>query len=139
MVSALYEIYGYRDLQSIGSRAGYEAFFFGLKNFGAMGKAASDMINTTGQRKLFFIGLRDMSNMFNSVSDQKATVADQDTEIIWRVSRCPFCGLCETQKPLGHYYMGNFHGLMDWIDNTQREIKVKEVSCIAMGDPEGVF
>lgn len=136
---ALSDIYGDRGLQSLGRRAGYEAFFFGLKNFGAMGKAARAMINTAGQRKRYFIGLRYLSNMFNSLSDQKTTVEDADGEIIWRVTRCPFCGLCEREKPQGHYYMGNFHGLFNWIDNNQAEIKVKETSCMAMGDAEGVF
>lgn len=130
---ALEEMYGPRGGRGLALRAGRASFAQGLKNFGALagvGDLAFKVLPLPAKLKL---GVPSLAKIFTQVSDQKSTVSETDTEILYTMKPCPVCYGRKSDKPMCHAGAGLVQEGLKWLSGGH-EFKVYEKDCIACGN-----
>lgn len=130
---ALEEMYGARGGRGLAQRAGRASFAQGLRNFGALagaGDLAFKVLPLVAKLKL---GIPAMAKVFSTVSDQKSTVSETDTEYIYSMKPCPVCFGRKSDKPMCYAGLGLLQEGLKWVSGGH-EFKVHERECIACGD-----
>lgn len=130
---ALEEMYGPRGGRGLALRAGRASFSQGLKNFGALagvGDLAFKVLPLPAKLKL---GVPSMAKIFSQVSDQKSTVSETDTEILYTMKPCPVCYGRTSDKPMCHAGAGLLQEGLKWVSGGH-EFKVYEKDCIGCGN-----
>ncbi|MGQ0602772.1 MAG: V4R domain-containing protein [Anaerolineales bacterium] len=130
---ALEEMYGARGGRGLAQRAGRASFSQGLRNFGALagaGDLAFKVLPLVAKLKL---GIPAMAKVFSTVSDQKSTVTETDTEYIYSMKPCPVCYGRKSDKPMCYAGLGLLQEGLKWVSGGH-EFKVHERECIACGD-----
>ena len=129
---ALEEMYGPRGGRGLALRAGRASFSQGLRNFGALagvGDLAFKVLPLTAKLKL---GVPAMAKIFSQVSDQKSTVTETATEILYSMKPCPVCYGRKSDKPMCHAGAGLLQEGLKWVSGGH-EFKVYEKECIGCG------
>ena len=129
---ALEEIYGPRGGRGLALRAGRASFAQGLRNFGALagvGDLAFKVLPLGAKLKL---GVPAMAKIFSQVSDQKSTVTEAGTEILYTMKPCPVCYGRKSDKPMCHAGAGLLQEGLKWVSGGH-EFKVYESECIGCG------
>ncbi len=130
---ALEEMYGARGGRGLAQRAGRASFAQGLRNFGALagaGDLAFKVLPLTAKLK---IGIPAMAKVFSTVSDQRSTVSETDTEYHYIMSPCPVCWGRKSEKPMCYAAVGLLQEGLKWVSGGH-EFKVYETKCIGVGD-----
>ncbi len=130
---ALEEMYGPRGGRGLALRAGRASFAQGLRNFGALagvGDLAFKVLPLGAKLKL---GVPAMAKIFSQVSDQKSTVSETDTEILYSMKPCPVCYGRKSDKPMCHAGAGLLQEGLKWVSGGH-EFKVYESECIGCGN-----
>jgi hypothetical protein len=130
---ALEEMYGARGGRGLAQRAGRASFAQGLRNFGALagaGDLAFKVLPLVAKLKL---GIPAMAKVFSTVSDQKSSVTETDTEYLYSMKPCPVCYGRKSDKPMCYAGLGLLQEGLKWVSGGH-EFKVHERECIACGD-----
>ena len=130
---ALEEMYGPRGGRGLALRAGRASFAQGLRNFGALAGAGDLAFKVLPLAAKLKIGVPAMAKIFSQVSDQKSSVEETDTEIIYTMKPCPVCYGRKSDKPMCHAGAGLLQEGLKWLSGGH-EFKVYESKCIGCGD-----
>lgn len=130
---ALEEMYGPRGGRGLALRAGRASFAQGLRNFGALAGAGDLAFKVLPLGAKLKIGVPAMAKIFSQVSDQKSSVEDTDTDIIYTMKPCPVCYGRKSDKPMCHAGAGLLQEGLKWLSGGH-EFKVYESKCIGCGD-----
>jgi hypothetical protein len=130
---ALEEMYGPRGGRGLAQRAGRASFAQGLRNFGALAGAGDLAFKVLPLAAKLKLGIPAMAKVFSSVSDQKSTVEETETEFLYTMKPCPVCWGRKSDKPMCHAGAGLLQEGLKWVSGGH-EFKVYESKCIGCGD-----
>ena len=130
---ALEEMYGARGGRGLAQRAGRASFAQGLRNFGALAGAGDLAFKVLPLGAKLKLGIPAMAKVFSTVSDQKSTVEETETEYFYKMKPCPVCYGRKSEKPMCYAGLGLLQEGLKWVSGGH-EFKVYEKSCIACGD-----
>jgi hypothetical protein len=130
---ALEEMYGARGGRGLAQRAGRASFSQGLRNFGALAGAGDLAFKVLPLGAKLKLGIPAMAKVFSTVSDQKSTVQETETEYTYTMRPCPVCYGRKSEKPMCYAGIGLLQEGLKWVSGGH-EFKVYERSCIACGD-----
>ena len=134
---AFWDMYGPRGARVFATRAGEQSFNDGLKSFGSVAKAAQASMRIGSLEKRMSVGLGVFARFFNTVSDQKVAVSQDEENWYWHIEVCPMCAGRTSDRPVCHLAGGVLQAAFAWASGGQR-IRVTPTQCISMGAEEGV-
>jgi hypothetical protein len=135
---ALEEIMGPRGGRGMALRAGRLCFSAGLTVFGPLAGVTSVAFSMLPLSEKIKAGLPAIAFVFNTFSDQKTVVQEQDDHFVYVIKKCPLCWGRKTDKPCGQAAIGLLQESLRWVSGGQ-EFDVEETACIGMGAEEGTF
>lgn len=135
---ALEEMYGPRGGRTLALRAGRAAFDAALKNFGMMAGVGDLAFKVLPLSAKLRVGIPAMARIFSQISDQRSTVEDAGSELVYTIHRCPTCWGRKGDKPLCHAGAGLLLEALKWVSGGH-EFRVVETQCVAVGDPVCVY
>jgi len=113
--------------------AGRMCFKGGLKSFGGLAGFSQSSLGfqVFPLNIKLKLGLQATAITFNTFSDQLTEVKALDDSYLYTIHRCPACWGQHTDKPACSMAAGLLAAGLNWI--TQREYRVTETACIAVG------
>ncbi len=132
--TALEKLYGPRGGQGVALRAGRASFKYGLREFGPMLGLTDLAFRLLPLSEKLYVGSGLFADIFNQFSDQRVSVADQESKIVWRIDRCPICWGRQSDTPVCHLAVGILQEALYWV-SSGKYFCVEEIGCIACGDP----
>ncbi|NDJ55332.1 MAG: protein kinase [Chloroflexi bacterium] len=135
-IFAIYQVYGSRGARSVGRWAGKRSFFLGLSDFKALAKVSRAIVQRLNDDNAKLrAGIEFLAKWFNTLSDQRVEVDENEDFFIWRITRCPICWKQQADEPMGFLAVGVMEGACEW--TTGKHYRVFEEKCVAKGDPFG--
>jgi predicted hydrocarbon binding protein len=134
----IWDMYGNRGARVFAVRAGEQSFKDGLTQFKAVAQAADVAMRVGSLEAKAKLGLEFFSRFFNSVSDQKVVVSEDDKHWIWTITTCPVCWGRETDEPCCHLAVGVLQAAFAWVSQGKK-FRILETECKAKGDENCVI
>ena len=127
---ALWDMYGPRGARVFAARAGEQSFQDGVMMFGSVAKAAQMAMRVGSVERRISIGLDFFGKLFNTVSDQKVTINEDDKHWYWNIERCPMCWKRESPEPVCHLAVGVLQAATAWASEGQK-FRIMAIECHA--------
>lgn len=135
---ALWDMYGSKGARVFAVRGGEETFTYSLDKYEKVQKAAQAAMALGSARTRLKAGLLFFAKFFNTVSDQKVRVEEDDNAWKWVIERCPMCWGRTADEPVCHLAVGVLNSASKWATGGEI-LRIKAVECIAMGAKEGMI
>lgn len=135
---ALWDMYGSKGARVFATRGGEETFTYSLDKYEKVQKAAQAAMALGSARTRLKAGLLFFAKFFNTVSDQKVRVEEDDAAWKWVIERCPMCWGRTAEEPVCHLAVGVLNSASKWATGGE-VLRIKAVECIAMGAKEGMI
>ncbi|MGF1505131.1 MAG: 4-vinyl reductase [Anaerolineae bacterium] len=135
---AMWEMYGKRGARVFATRAGEQSFKDGLAQFKSVAAAAQVAMKGGTLEAKAKIGLEFFSKFFNSVSDQKVAIGEDEKNWLWIIERCPMCWDRKAEEPVCYLAVGVLQGAFAWVADGKR-FRISPVNCIGKGDEKGII
>jgi len=136
---AYWQMYGDRGARAFAIRSGTKTFNDGLERFGKVAAAARAALKIASVDSRISKGLAFFAQFFNTVSDQKVKVSEDDQNWYWHIEACPMCAGREADKPVCHLAVGVLQAAMaNFVDKDAR-YSITPTKCQAMGESEGII
>lgn len=136
---AFWDMYGPRGARVFATRAGRKTFNDGLESFGKVAMAARAAMKIGALEKRISVGLAFFAKFFNTVSDQKVTVDENENEWLWNIVQCPMCTGRTSDTPVCHLAVGVLKGALENFADRDKHFRITPLRCIAMGHEQGVI
>ena len=133
LTDMLEQVYGPHGGRGLALRIGRACFNNGVRLYGAqMG------LTELGFRLLplpakVSAGAKAFAELFNTFTDQKVRVEDENGKLAWHIERCPLCWERRAQEPVCHLAVGLLQEALYWVSGG-KVFNVEEVTCVAAGD-----
>ena len=135
---AIWDMYGNRGARVFAVRAGEQSFKDGLTQFKSVAQAAQVAMRVGSLEAKAKLGLEFFSKFFNSVSDQKVVVSEDEKHWIWTIEVCPMCWGRQSYEPCCHLAVGVLQAAFAWISDGKK-FRIMETECKAKGDENCVI
>lgn len=135
---ALEATYGTRGGRGMALRVGRASFSHGMKTFGALAGMKHPAFRALPRDQACRLGLRALTHVFNSFSDQHSTVEEDAESFRFIVEHSPAAWGRHSEKPVCHSLAGMIQECMRWASDGH-EYYVYETACTASGDPHCIF
>ena len=135
---AIWDMYGNRGARVFAVRAGEQSFKDGLTQFKSVAQAAQVAMRVGSLEAKAKLGLEFFSKFFNSVSDQKVVVSEDEKHWIWTIEVCPMCWGRQSDEPCCHLAVGVLQAAFAWISDGKK-FRIMETECKAKGDENCVI
>jgi predicted hydrocarbon binding protein len=135
---AFWEMYGSRGARVFATRAGEQTLNYGLNQFGAVARAAQAAMRIGSLESRIRVGVEFFAKFFNTVSDQKVHVEEDENYWYWVIERCPMCWNRTAPEPVCHLGVGVLQAAAAWATEGKR-FRVSPTQCIANGAKEGII
>lgn len=135
---ALIELYGLRGGRGLALRAGRATFDDGLRSFGALAGVGDLAFKVLPLNTKIHIGLPALARIFSQVSDQKSTVEDKGSTLVYTIHKCPVCWGREVDQPICFIASGLIQSGLKWLSGGS-EFRVAQSTCKACGDENCQF
>jgi predicted hydrocarbon binding protein len=135
---AFWDMYGSRGARVFATRAGEQSFNDGLASFGSVARAAQIAMKIGSLEKRMSVGLAFFAKFFNTVSDQRVSVDENETEWHWNLERCPMCTGRTADQPVCHLAVGVLRAAFAW-GSDGHHFRITPTACQAMGDEVGII
>lgn len=133
--AALDQQYGARGGRGMALRAGRAWFAQGMKSFGALSGIGDPAFRRLPLDDRLKLALQAQAEVFTRFSDQKSHVEFKQGAIHFVTENSPFAwGRHDQEKPICHPLVGLLQECARSASNG-RDYTVREVECIAVGDP----
>jgi predicted hydrocarbon binding protein len=136
--AALDEIYGMRGGRGLARRASWHMFDRAVRHAGGVTSVVDVAVKLLPMRVAVRRGIQAISVAMSRISDQKASVEDDDTNIRFAFHRCAACWGRQSDLPICHSQVGLLEQALRWISGGH-SFRVQETTCVAMGDEACVF
>jgi len=135
---AIWQMYGKRGARVFAVRAGEATFLSGLAQFKSVATAAQVAMRVGNLQAKINIGLEFFSKFFNSVSDQKVVVTQDDEYWYWIITRNPLAWGRKSDDPVSYLAVGVLQGALGWVSEGKKW-RIQQTLCTAKGDPIDVI
>lgn len=136
--AGLREMYGSRGAMVFATKGGEQTFNHSLDKYEKVQKAAQAAMAVGTMRTRLKTGLLFFAKFFNTVSDQKVRVEEDETHWKWIIEVCPMCWGKKSDEPICHLAVGVLNAASTWATSGER-LRTKAVSCMATGEKEGII
>jgi predicted hydrocarbon binding protein len=138
IMQALEDMYGPRGGRSLAIRMGRAGFKYGLRDFGSLLGLADLAFRLLPVGMKLKVGLSAMGDTFNNFTDQRVHIQEEADHFLYIIDRCPVCWQRTSTTPCCHAATGLLQEMVAWI-SSGKAFAVREVACIAAGDPTCTF
>jgi predicted hydrocarbon binding protein len=135
---ALREMYGTKGARVFATKGGEQTFTHSLEKYDKVQKAAQAAMTVGTLRTRLKAGLLFFAKFFNTVSDQKVRIEEDETHWKWIIEICPMCHGKTASEPICHLAVGVLNAASSWASGGET-LRIKAVDCIATGAREGVI
>jgi hypothetical protein len=136
--AALDEVYGLRGGRGLARRAAWHMFDRAVRHAGGVTSVIDVAIKLMPTRIAVKRGLQAISVAISRISDQKASLEDDDTVLRFSFHRCAACWGRQSDQPVCHAQVGLLEQALRWISGGH-SFRVQETTCVAKGDEACVF
>jgi predicted hydrocarbon binding protein len=131
--NSLEQGYGPHGGRGLALRAGRVFFSHGLRTYGSkLGLNDSTFRLQPPELKLISV-LHKLAAFFNQHTDQKVTLTESKSTILWREARCPWCWERQVYEPVCQFTVGMLQEALYWVSGG-KFYNVVEETCIAQGE-----
>ena len=135
---AYWDMYGDRGARAFAIQAGRKTLNDGIERFGKVAGAARAALKIGSVDRRISIGLEFFAKFFNTVSDQKVNVTEDDNNWYWNIEVCPMCTGRSSDKPVCHLAAGVLQGAIENFVDKNARYRITPTHCQAMGNDVGV-
>jgi len=136
---AYWDMYGPRGARAFAIRAGSKTLHDGIARFGKVASAARAALTIGSVNRRMALGLDFFAKFFNTVSDQKVSVEEDDNAWYWKIQVCPMCTGRTTDTPVCHLAVGVLKGAIESFVDKNARYNITPTHCQAMGHEEGII
>ncbi|MCB2180038.1 hypothetical protein KQH54_02835 [bacterium] len=136
--AGLREMYGNKGAMVFATKGGEQTFNHSLDKYEKVQKAAQAAMAVGTMRTRLKAGLLFFAKFFNTVSDQKVRVEEDETHWKWIIEVCPMCWGKTSDEPICHLAVGVLNAASTWATSGEK-LRTKAVACIATGAKQGVI
>jgi len=133
LMDMLEQVYGPHGGRGLATRIGRACFNNGIRQYGTqMGltEMAFRLLPLPAKVKA---GAKAFAELFNTFTDQKVRVEEENGKLFWNIDRCPLCWERSGQQPVCHLAVGLLQEALYWLSGG-KVFNVEELTCIAAGD-----
>jgi len=135
---ALREMYGTKGARVFATKGGEQTFNHSLEKYDKVQKAARAAMAVGTMRTQMKAGLLFFARFFNTVSDQKVRVEEDETHWKWIIEVCPMCWGKTSDEPICHLAVGVLNSASRWATGGET-LRIKAVQCKGNGAEEGII
>lgn len=136
--AALDEVYGLRGGRGLARRAAWHMFDRAVRHASGVTSVIDVAIKLLPTRVAVKRGLQAISMAISRISDQKASLEDEDGVLRFSFHRCAACWGRQSDQPVCNSQVGLLEQALRWISGGH-SFRVQETTCVAMGDEACVF
>ena len=133
MTDMLEQIYGPHGGRGLSLRIGRACFKNGVRQYGTQMGLTEMAFRLLPLPAKVNAGARAFAELFNTFTDQKVRVENENGKIFWHIERCPLCWERRAPEPVCHLAVGLLQEALYWLSGG-KVFNVEEVTCIAAGD-----
>jgi predicted hydrocarbon binding protein len=133
LTEVLEQAYGPHGGRGLALRIGRACFNYGVRQYGAQMGLTEIAFRLMPLPTKLQAGASAFAELFNTFTDQKVRVQEEDGNILWHIERCPLCWERKTQDPVCHLAVGLIQEALYWVSGG-KVFNVEEQTCVAAGD-----
>ena len=133
LTDMLEQVYGPHGGRGLSLRIGRACFNNGVRQYGAQMGLTEMAFRLLPLPSKVSGGARAFAELFNTFTDQKVRLEDEDGKLFWHIDRCPLCWERKSQEPVCHLAVGLLQEALYWLSGG-KVFHVEEITCIATGD-----
>jgi predicted hydrocarbon binding protein len=133
LTEKLEQLYGPHGGRGLALRIGRACFNSGVRQYGTQMGLTEMAFRLLPLPAKVSAGAKAFAELFNTFTDQKVRVVDEDNKLFWHIERCPLCWERQTHEPVCHLAVGVLQEALYWLSGG-KVFNVEEVTCIAAGD-----
>lgn len=136
---AYWDMYGERGARAFAIRAGAKTLNDGIERFGKVAAAAKAAMRIGSVERRMSVGLDFFAKFFNTVSDQKVAVTDDERAWYWQIETCPMCTGRTADSPVCYLAVGVLQGAVENFVDKNARFRITPTHCQAMGHELGII
>jgi predicted hydrocarbon binding protein len=133
MTDMLEQAYGPHGGRGLALRIGRACFNYGVRQYGAQMGVTEMAFRLLPLPAKVSAGAKAFAQLFNTFTDQRVRVEEEDGKLLWHIERCPLCWGRHAHEPVCHLAVGVLQEALYWLSGG-KVFNVEEKTCIAAGD-----
>jgi len=133
LTDMLEQVYGPHGGRGLSLRIGRACFNNGVRQYGTQMGLTEMAFRLLPLPAKVSGGAKAFAELFNTFTDQKVRLEDEDGKLFWHIDRCPLCWERKSQEPVCHLAVGLLQEALYWLSGG-KVFHVEEITCIATGD-----
>jgi predicted hydrocarbon binding protein len=129
----LEQLYGPHGGRGVSLRIGRACFNYGVRQYGTQMGLTEMAFKLLPLPAKLSAGAKALAGLFNTFTDQRVRVEEDNGKIFWHIERCPLCWERKTHEPACHLAVGLLQEALYWLSGG-KVFHVEEQTCIAAGD-----
>lgn len=129
----LEQAYGPHGGRGLSLRIGRACFNYGVRQFGAQMGLTETAFRLLPLPAKVSAGAKSFAHLFNTFTDQRVCVEEENGRLLWHIERCPLCWERHASEPVCHLAVGVLQEALYWLSGG-KIFNVEEKTCIAAGD-----
>jgi predicted hydrocarbon binding protein len=131
---SLEQVYGPQGGRGTAVRIGRACFQYGLREYGSLLGITETAFRLLPLSIKIHAGARSFAELFNTQTDQRVRLEEQEGKLYWIIERCPLCWERKAAEPVCHLAVGLLQEALYWLSGG-KIFNVEEIACLARGDP----
>jgi len=133
ITNVLEQAYGPHGGRGLALRIGRACFSYGVRQYGIQMGLTEMTFRLLPLPMKVSAGAKVFAELFNSFTDQRVRVEEENGKLLWHIERCPLCWERKSQDPVCHLAVGLLQEALYWLSGG-KVFNVEEQTCIASGD-----
>ena len=138
LLDSLEQAFGPQGGRGTALRVGRACFQYGLHEYGAALGITEPAFRLLPFPSRLRAGAQAFAGLFNSQTDQRVRVEENEGRLLWSIERCPLCWQRQTSGPVCHLAVGLLQESLSWLSGG-KIFSVEEIACLASGDKACTF
>ena len=130
---SLEQAYGPQGGRGTALRIGRACFQYGLREYGSSLGITETAFRLLPLSTKIHAGARSFAELFNTQTDQRVRLEEQEDKLYWIIERCPLCWERKAAEPVCHLAVGLLQEALYWLSGG-KIFNVEEIACLARGD-----
>ncbi|MFZ5883813.1 MAG: V4R domain-containing protein [Chloroflexota bacterium] len=133
LTATLEQLYGPHGGRGLALRIGRACFNHGIRPYGGQMGITETAFRLLPLPAKISAGAKAFAALFNTFTDQKVRIEEDNGTLLWHIERCPLCWGRHTHEPVCHLAVGLLQEALYWLSGG-KVFNVEEKTCIAAGD-----
>lgn len=133
LTDVLEQVYGPHGGRGLALRIGRACFNNGVRQYGTQMGLTEMAFRLLPLPAKVSAGAKAFAELFNTFTDQKVRIEDENGKLFWHIESCPLCWERKAVEPVCHLAVGLLQEALYWLSGG-KVFHVEEVTCVATGD-----